>query len=346
MDSQSDNQSPVTPQQTPQPLSQQPPASATKKSKKLWIIAGVVVLALLVISSVVRMFSGGPNTANTGGDSNKLFTDMLSAAAQKTKVQQLTTFKLWSEGVDTATPPQDDQLSFSEFDAATKKFNTINAAVTSRGAAEAEKCLDGKPHRYLIEGKTLAALVEGLNSPSTREGAYTDPNGPYSPCNVERSRRVGKFSDGVIPVGMTADQVKSWLGYFKARNLFTVKDEGKTEYKGKQVRKLSFTVNPERGNMGLFYAVRDGDTSQTNGLNFNWEENFGMQIGADLANPPSMTGYYLVDEQTKLPVFSEFTSAVPQGKQPAEVPSFKQKAEYTYPSQLTITNDTKLTILE
>lgn len=345
MDSQTTNQDPVTPQQAPQPmLPGQPPENPVKSYKKVWIIAAIVLIVAAALLLIPRML--GNNGNKSGGGSDSLFTDMLSTAAQKTKVQLLSSFKYWDEGVATTATPYKNHLSFAEFDASAKKFNTINAAVLSQGTAEAEKCLDGKPHRYPSTDKTMAGLVATLNNPAAKEGVFADPNSPFSPCNVERSRRVGQFSDGVIPVGMTAEQVTSWLNYLKARELFDVKDEGKADYKGKQVRKLSFTINPKRDNMSLFYAVRDGDTGKTGGLNFNWEVNFGMQIGADLATPPGMTGYYLVDERTKLPVYSEFTSAVPEGKQPATVPSFKQKAEYTYPDQLSITKDTKITILE
>lgn len=331
----------------PQTFDTQPAAQSqavqapVKNTKKIvWVIVGIlaaVILLPFLIFALTKVLGG-----NSG---NALFYEALSNASQKDKVQQLTLYKQWQEGEATTTPPYNETLSLTEFDTTTQKFNTIDA---STGLFDdAEKCLEGKPYRYLLRNSEgIGAMAAVLNDPAAEEAVFADPNGPYNPCNFKRSSKNGKFSDGIIPVGMTAEKATSWINYFKTREVFAVKDEGMTDYKGKSVRKLSFKLNPKFDTSVFFYAVRDGDTGKTDGLGFNWQINFGYQLSSNLATPPSMKGFYLIDEQTKLPVYSEVVSETPEGKNAAQLPSVTQKVSYSYPSQLSITKDTKLPLLQ
>lgn len=329
-----------------QPVNSQPPQGASQptaplpKNKTMKIVliiigslAVLVVLPFLVFGAI-GLFTGG------GAATNGLFLETLSNASQKTKVHQLTSYKIWRAGAPTSSAPARDELSLTEFDSEGNKFNTINASTTALN--EAEKCLDGKPHAYRVSSDTMQAAIDTLNSSSAEEKAYADPNSPFSPCNISRSTRVGKFSDGIIPVGLTSAQANSWLGYLKDRGVFVVKDEGSTEYKGAKVRKLSFVLNEKLDNTALFYAVRDGDTGKPEGAGINWKTLYGMQLSQTPATPTGLQGFYLIDEKTKLPVYSEVNSTQLASKPPAQTEAYAQKVEYVYPDTLSITSTTTI----
>lgn len=334
-----------------QPVNAQPPQGSPQataplpknKTMKIVLIIVGVLAALIVlpflIFGIIGMFVGGGGTSSN----NELLLTTLSNASQKTKVQQLTSYKIWKAGASTSSEPARDELSLTEFDSTSTTFATINASPTAINSAE--KCIDGKPHAYRVSDDTMEAAIDVLNSPNAEEKAYANPNGPYSPCNVNDSRRVGKFSDGIIPVGLSADQAASWLGYLKERGVLVAKDEGKTDYKGKTVRKISFTLAEKLDSSALFYAVRDGDTGKSEGSGIKWKTNFGLQLSQNLETPTGLQGFYLIDEDTKLPMYSEVNSAQLASKPSAQLESYSQKVEYTYPDSLSLTSRTKISNL-
>jgi hypothetical protein len=322
------------PEVSPQTIAPMPKNKTTKIVLIIVsVLAALVVLPFLVFG-VIGLFTGG------SAATNELFLETLSNASQKTKVQQLTSYKIWEAGASTSSEPAHDELSLTGFDSATGTFATINAAPTAVNSAE--KCLEGKPHAYRATDDTRQAAIDALNNPNAEEKAYANPNGPYSPCNINDSRRVGKFSDGIIPVGLTAQQAASWLGYLKERGVFEVKDEGEVEHKGVKVRKLSFTLAKKLDSSALFYAVRDGDTGKSEGSGIKWKTGFGMQLSQNLTTPTGLKGFYLVDEKMKLPMYSEVSSAQLEGKSSAQTEAYAQKVEYEYPGQISITKETKL----
>jgi hypothetical protein len=160
---------------------------------------------------------------------------------------------------------------------------------------------------------------------------------------------VSRLSDGVFPVTLSPQQAHEWAGKVRAANLFEVTDEGMVEHDGKQVRKLGLTPRGDGVNRQLFeifYGAAEIDAVKREHPDAGWE--FGF-IAVNPRNTGSVGGYYLIDEQANLPVYSELygtnpDKGAPSGSAARNIARTKQR--YYFPAQLSITPKTPLEFVE
>jgi len=309
--------------------------SAPKKSQAtLYIILGVIggLVVLGGIIAVIVMLISNATGSSSSSSAATLFYDTLSNASQQTKVHfaaETTRYK--NEAAKAANKIDKYNQSLAEFDTKTKQYSAVYAyddtIIPSNG-----RCVQNKEYKvtgYLY--KDFAAARTALNTPSTElmpQSAYNK----YGACTYDDFSRNGLLSDGVIPLGFTSAQSKDWLTALQAQNAFSVKDEGTATYKGQTGRKISFALNKGVTCEDLYFAQQDGTTGTHGGLNSNkylYEETYFSS-----SNTTSLKGFYIIDEKTKLPIYSEMQTVAIPG---LESDAITAKQHYSFPTTLTMT---------
>jgi len=116
---------------------------------------------------------------------------------------------------------------------------------------------------------------------------------------------------------------------------------------GKTLRKLRLTPVQENGVnqrlFDIFYQAAEIEKVKDAG----WQHGF---ISINPSNTGSVGGFYLIDEKTNLPVYSELYGTNPD-KQSGESPAAgkniaRTKQNYRFPAELIITLDTPLDFTE
>lgn len=316
------------------------PVQPRKKSplKKVFIISGIIIFILFVVPFIIGLIllskSGTPNTPTTA-----LFYDTLANTAQKTKVRLAHYEISYNSASDQQANKDADQLqSLAEIDLSTKTFSAAYARQDPVGADNG-RCV--KNQEYEIGGyklyDTLAAAKDALVS--RPETPIPTPK-IYATCGYTDPLRYTKLTDGVIPMGFSAAQTTSWVDYLKKAGVFVLKDEGSATYKGQTGRKISFTLGKNGSTQittdYLFYAQRDGTTGQT--LGNNKDMSLFDRI-LDPANGTNLKGFYIIDEKSKVPIYSEMEAVAVPGD---DFRPLSTKQHYSYPSALTMTTTTPL----
>jgi len=324
-------------QNTPPTLASEPTQAPKKSHTALYIILGVVGGLIVlggIVTAIVMLISNATGSSSSSSAST-LFYDTLSNASQQTKVHfaaETTRYK--SEADMKANKLEKYDQSLAEFDTKTKQYSAVYATddtiIPSNG-----RCIQNKEYKvtgYLY--KDFNAARTALNTPSTElvpPSAYNQ----YGACTYDDFGRDGLLTDGVLPIGFTSAQSQDWLKALKAQNAFTVKDEGIATYKGQTGRKISFALSKGVTCEDLYFAQQDGTTGTHGGLNSNkylYEDTYFSS-----SNTTSLKGFYIIDEKTKLPIYSEMqTIAIPGLESDAIV----AKQHYSYPTTLTMTTST------
>ena len=320
----------TTPQPTPQPA-----VPAPKKSNKaLYIILGIIggLIVLGGIITLIVMLISNATGSSSSSSASTLFYDTLSNASQQTKVHfaaETTRYK--NEANRAANKIDKYDQSLAEFDTKTKQYSAVYATddtiIPNNG-----RCVQNKEYKvtgYLY--KDFNAARTALNTPSTElvpQSAYSQ----YGACTYDDFGREGLLTDGVLPIGFTSAQTKDWLTALTAQNAFSIKDEGTATYKGQTGRKISFALSKGVTCEDLYFAQQDGTTGTHGGLNSNkylYEDTYFSS-----SNTTSLKGFYIIDEKTKLPIYSEMqTIAIPGLESDAIV----AKQHYSFPTALTMT---------
>lgn len=318
---------------------QQPTGEARHKKpfyKQVWfiivaIIAGVILLAVPLVLGLMGLFGGAGGSVSA----KDLYYSMIETASQETKIRY---------AYERIQPKKEDRngtrvISLSEYDYTNKKYNTvfISEAIT----ATAERCVDGKPYhnREIKFPDDFAEALEAINGPSAENKNVV----PAETCDFRKTRSQGHFSDYILPVGMTAAQAKAMTDELRSRDTIEIKDEGQVTYEGKKGRKIAFELNPEKTGKPskpelFFFTFRDGTTGKVGGNGIALDDINKHRVG-DLIGYGAIKGVYIIDEATRLPIYSEITVA---GSSEATYAPTTTWSVYEYPDTFTITPTTPL----
>jgi len=328
---------PVEPAAVP-PVSSEQPKKPFYKQVWFIIVASIVGLLFIVwplISFVFNAVSGG----GIGGSSAaQTFYEMVETAAQKSKVHY---------DYEREQPAGKDAgavfvRSLAEYDSTTKEYST--AYISENISVRADRCVKGKEYTSLVN-KTPDNLTEAV---AAMKGEWQESTGRFilGICDYKKTRIQGNFTDGILPVGLTSAQTKSMIDALKNKDAIAFKDEGTAIYGDKKGKKISFEISKEktgksdRANI-FFYAFRDGATGDTggnvtdiNGMRNNFETRYHAS-----SPEPELKGYYIIDEKTKLPIYSEHITTA------GGTPNFRpttQLSVYGFPDALTMDHTTQL----
>lgn len=328
---------PVEPVAVP-PVSSEPSKKPFYKQVWFIILASILGLVFVVWPLVSLAFNAVSGGGIGGSGAGQTFYDMVETAAQKSKVHYA------YESEQPAGKDADAVFvrSLAEYDAATKEYDT--AYISENISARAERCVKGKEYMSLVN-KNPDTLAE---AEAAMRGEWKESTNryPLGVCDYKKTRYQGSFTDGILPVGLTAAQAKSMVDALKGKDAIAFKDEGSATYDGKKGKKISFEISKEktgksnRANI-FFYAFRDGATGETgsnvtdiNGMRNNFETRYHATTPE-----PELKGYYIIDEKTKLPIYSELTTTA------GGIPNFRpttQLSVYGFPDALTMDHTTQL----
>ena len=313
-----------------------PPEITQPLYKRPWFFGLVAIAVLLLIGAVIASLFKTPRSNNTATTSAAdTFYTMLETAAQKTKVHFLYETKRAASGTTNSLYVR----SLAEFDTAKKEYSSVFVSETL--LVNAGRCV--KNQEYTFKGRfALATLPEAEASLKTQWSPQS--RAPIGICNYLNGRYHGSITDSILPVGITAAQAKGMVDGLKQQNAIDYKNEGTVTYNGKQASKISIEVSKQKSGKSnataalFFFAFRDGTTTKV-GTNFNDLANLRAHFEDRLYQTgptPELKGYYLIDQQTKLPLYSEFLTIGDK-----VVPT-TYSSVYAFPETLTITKDTPL----
>lgn len=320
-------------QETPQPAVVETPKAVYKKPWFIWSAIAAVALIGVILFTVLGNSSKG--------SASDIFYKMLETAGQKTKVHFL--YEL-TKGQAQDFPPVYVR-SLSEYDSTTHEYSMIY--VSESLSVRTERCVKGK--EYIAADRSVDTLAQA-EAAVAGEWRASDGRFPTRTCQYNQARYQGSFTDGVLPVGATAGQMKNMIDGLKLRNGIAFKDEGNASYNGKKGRKISFEVSKaktgseHKANI-FFFAYRDGTSSKVaaNIPDLNKiDDNFESRLH-DSTPFPELKGFYIIDESTSLPIYSELETTA------GEIKDFTptvQRSVYDFPQALTMDAKTPLPKVE
>ncbi len=161
---------------------------------------------------------------------------------------------------------------------------------------------------------------------------------------------VARLSDGLIPVTLSETQAKNYTKELKAASFFVVEDKGTETYNGKKVRKIAFTPKQDQNLKineklyDIFYKTGEIEKIKAEHPDAQWQYEF---LTMNPANAGGIGGYYLIDEATQLPVYSQLYSTYRDteydGTNRTAALVARTKQEYRFGQALSITTQTPLT---
>lgn len=318
------------------------PAPSSKKPfyKRGWFVAVAAVgIALLIAAGVIFWLMGFSRGAAGSEPTKALFYSMIETAAQQNKIRY---------GYESIREERPDEmgihvLSLAEYDYPNKKFNTVYAYETI--LARSERCVDGTVYTNPDE-KYPDDFAQALQTINAKSEPYSGPN-KLEACDFRKIRTTGHFTDTILPIGLSSTQAKSMADDLRNIDAVELKDEGVVSYKGKAGRKIAFELNPEKTGLPykpetFFFSFRDGTSSKV-GANGIKLDNIPEHRNGDLIGYGAIKGVYVIDETTKLPLYSEITLS---GSSQAEYLPTTTWSTYEYPSAFTITPTSQLPTIE
>lgn len=342
---------------------------STKIPKK-WLVPLIIVAILLGAGLIFFALQGSGKKDNTTGQADnpkaaENFYKMLSkgAAQSNIRVAQYRTTYATKADLESKNDPGFIQSSIAEV--VNNKFRTVYA----QRLYDADKP-EFRMGRCLDDG----AYIDGLGSAfgSQRPAPKTLPEANEYLKQMYKSTVSGGFvvcpylglmpagsidlapsrlSDGFMPVTLTESQAANWKNKLKAANLFIVKDEGMVSHNGKQVRKYSFVPRGDTSIVNealfdIFYKTGEIEKIMREHPDAQWKYEF---LSINGANNGGIKGYYLVDETSGLPVFSELEGIKEDKAKDRDVAKANigyNKQTYAYPTTSTVELTTPLEILE
>jgi hypothetical protein len=312
------------------------PAAPDKKPfyKQTWFfIVGAVVLVSL-IGPIISLIS---DKMTKKSPAEKQFLTMMETAAQKTQVR----YNYLLTRPKASDFPAVYAHSLAEYDSVNKKYSL--AFVSDGISPRAERCVNGKEYEPEEDPDTLEQAKAAMQT----EMKERNPRFLMKSCEYKTPRFQGSFTDGILPVGLTAEQAKNMITGLKGRGGVIYTDEGQSTYKGKKGRKIAFEISEaktgtkHRANI-FFYAFRDGASNKVGNNVKNLDdlrENFETRLQSTTPHP-ELKGFYIIDEKTNLPIYSEIVTVA--GGITDFTPTTLISA-YEFPDQLTMNEKTPLT---
>jgi hypothetical protein len=327
-----------------------------RKKVILSISAAIIVILLVVVAVMGMMMRGGQPTSLIGKDDKtaNLFYDSLGNAAgqQQLRVAMYRATYATTEDADAKQNTGTETSSVAEVDIATTKSRSVYATNASSSEKPAQftigRCMDGTTYSddYAINKTPRpTSLAEAADVLKTNQHLYKTNVPIFIPCpnlgiitGASIDLAAFRFSDGVFPVTITEPQANNWKNQVKEADLFTIKDEGTVEYNGQQLKKIGFTPKDQKSVNKKLYSIfnetAEIDKIKAQQPNAIYEYEF---ISIAPANTGSVGGYYLIDEKSKLPVYSElYGTNTTKSTSRFNIARTKQAYQFGKPLSLTI----------
>lgn len=344
------------------------PSNGKKMGK--WLIPVVIIVVALAVALsffALRGNKGGDDKNGAAGDPKIVagFYDALAKGAMQKdiRVAQYRTTYATKADLEAKNDPGFIQSSIGEL--VNDKYRGVYAQrLYDKTEFSMERCIDGTSYwdglgtafgSQRAAPKNLTEANEYLKQMYKVTEAVQFTVCPY--VGVMPGGTIdlapARMSDGFMPVTLTEAQAQNWKNKLQAANLFTIKDEGIVARNGKQLRKFSFepsgdamTVNQRL--YDIFYETAEIEKIMREHPKAEWKYEF---ISINTANNGGIRGYYLVDEELGLPVYSELKGIGEDKEKDPSKPVRKanlgyNKQTYAYPTAPTIELTTPLEILE
>jgi hypothetical protein len=326
------------------------PAGPPPKHTKRWVLTIVGALLLVSIVWVLISFMSKSSAPGTGGQQNsaaeQTLDDMFAAAAAKKQVRLTYAEQRYeSRTAFEAKQVKSQFYSVAELNLDTKDYRAVYAKQLGSGELSyaVRRCLDEKMYRS--DANALAyQTLDDVKAALAKSFTVTVADGTEArDCSLTNPDHPGRLTDGVIPIGLNKQQTEGWLAALYEDDFLQVADKGMTTYGQKSVRKIQIASNSLGGAGNFFTAAQNGA-----GLQLVAD---GGDAGADayrldhMATSDNVSGFYLIDEATKLPVYSEFTTAALLGGNNDKAGSVMKQA-YAYPDALTLNQTSTINTLE
>ncbi len=327
------------------------PADPAPKHTKRWVLTIVGALLLVSVVWTIISFMSKSSAPGSGGRQNsaaeQALDDMFAAAAAKKQVRLTYAEQRYeSRTAFEAKQVKSQFYSVAELNLDAKDYRAVYAKQLGSGELgyyAVRRCLDEKMYRSdanALADRTLDDAKAALTQPFT----VTVADGTEArDCSLTNPDHPGRLTDGIIPIGLNKQQTEDWLAVLHEDNFLQVADKGTTTYGQKPVRKIQIASNSLGGAGNFFTAAQNGT-----GLQLVAD---GGDAGADayrldhMATSDNVNGFYLIDEATKLPVYSEFTAAALLGDNNDKAGSVMKQA-YAYPDALTLNQTSTINTLE
>lgn len=342
---------------------------ATKKA--LIIIA--VTLVLLVLGGLAWWLFARPQAdnqlANQNSEARTLFYTALGKAAAQQKIRVSMYRETFANKADADARQQvgDITSSVSEVDATNDTYRSVFAhnLIQEDRSFTIGRCMNGTTYLEVFKppatNTTRATSLAGV-APQLKlipEGNLAQVTQPlvFISCPhlglLPGSSPVAeaRLSDGVFPVTFSAAQAANWRQAMEEADLFSIQDAGTVEKDGKTLRKISFTPRQKTGVnkqlYNIFYQTGEIDKIKTEHPDAKWEYEF---LAMNPLSTGSVGGFYLINNETNLPEYSELYSTNPDKTSGQSASASRNiartKQTYQYPSAPTITLETPLEFLQ
>ncbi|HEX6462524.1 MAG TPA: hypothetical protein VFZ58_04645 [Candidatus Saccharimonadales bacterium] len=341
-----------------------------RRSKLLVIL--VVGALFLVCGGVIFILmnrAADNNLKQRGQFAKILFYDTLENAAKQQKIKVSMYRETFANAADARAHKNIGSVasSVSELDTA-QGFRSVFAhnLLQDDKTFSVGRCIDGVTYNdyyqspalkteratTLTEAAERLALIPRGNLYQVTEPLVFIPCPHIGLLPASPPLAVARLSDGILPVTLSDEQAASWKQQLIAADLFEIKSEGLVEKDGKQLRKVSFKPKDANTSVNqrlyqIFYEA--GEIAKLKAEQPNTEVDYEFQ-SINLNNSGAIEGYYLIDEQTKLPVYSELASSNPDktagSSRVAGQNIARTKQRYSFNTGLTLTLETPLEFLQ
>jgi hypothetical protein len=353
---------------TMQPNSFEPKGPAIRHNRmvRIALIAGALVL-VAGIGIAIALATKKPSANNDTTTTDTILYGALANAAKQQRIRVAMYRETFATKADADARKNVGSVasSVSELDT-DKGYRSVFAynLLQEDGSFSVGRCMDGttyngyyqSPAKNTARAKTLQEAADRLKlMPDGNLYKVTQPLTfiscphlgllPASPPVA-----VARLSDGIFPVTFSDSQAQKWQQKITEAKLFTVKDEGLVDRNGAKLRKISLSPHDDSTSARLYDIFYEaGEVAKVKSEQPKAEVDYEFQ-SLNPNNSGGAGGYYLIDEQKNLPVYSELYGTNPD-KTANESPAAdrniaRTKQTYIYPTQLTLTLDSPLELTD
>ena len=340
--------------------------------RNLYLIVGIVLVVAIGTAVIIAHLQKTPQSATVPsppGPETKLYAALANAAKQK-KLRVAMYRETFANQADANARRNVGNIasSLSEIDTGRGKYRSVFAhnILAPDHSFSVGRCIDGKtyddlyspPARRTDAPKTLQDAATRLSLLPDGNLYYVDipavniscPHIGLMPASPPIA--VARLSDGLMPVTFSGAEAAQWQKKLASARLFAVRDEGMVDHAGQKLHKFSFTPKGDGLKVNeklytIFYET--GEIKKIKAEHPRAEVAYEFQSINPL-NSGGIKGFYLIDDHTNLPVYSELAGINPDktfGETEGAARNIaRTKQTYSYPTQLTIDLATPLAYLE
>lgn len=248
----------------------------------------------------------------------------------------------------TTNPSTDAEVvhGLSEFSTANKELRSVLATVGAGNLGGiAKRCFNGKNTSSGSYQPKLTEIEKATQKAFTRDDVIDDADDAACQITNEGFATGSQhfYHNILIPIGLNQQQADGWVNYMQKYTTFNLTNSGNISAAGKTYHKITVSLNPSDdkhggvlGQQELVFAVRDGGKVDLHSQGYSYDTDWSPTLGYD--------GFVLIDESTKLPVYSEFHSKqFPENAKDSNKGKTYTYSKYSYPEALSLTPNDPLT---